>query len=260
MTVVSQTIVIRYKKEQTGQRMAETRRVGDTIGERLANVRTRISRALEHSNRPSNDVTLIAISKTHPASTIKKVIELGTTDLGENRIQEAEAKILEVGRDKARWHLVGHLQTNKARRAVKLFDVIHSVDSIELGQRLDRLCEEERTRVSVLIQVDLGLEATKSGVRESDVTALASYLSKSEHLKLTGLMTLPPFFENVEQVRPFFRKLASIRDRLAADGLFGDGTGELSMGMTHDFEVAIEEGATMVRIGTAIFGERTQIR
>ena len=240
--------------------MAESRTVPDNLSDGLRNIRTRIIQALERSDRPSDSVTLVAISKTHPARAIKEVIELGVTDLGESKVQEAETKILEVGRDKARWHLVGHLQANKARRAVKLFDVIHSVNSSELGQRLDRLCKEERTRVSVLIQVDLGLEATKSGVRESDVTALASYLSKSEHLKLTGLMTLPPFFENVEQVRPFFRKLASIRDRLAADGLFGDGTGELSMGMTHDFEVAIEEGATMVRIGTAIFGERTQIR
>jgi len=240
--------------------MAESRTVGDTLGERLANIRTRISRALEHSGRPSNDVTLIAISKTHPASTIKKVIELGSTDLGENRIQEAEAKILEVGREKARWHLVGHLQANKARRAVKLFDVIHSLDSIELAKRLDRLCEEERTKMTVLAQVDLGLEETKSGVKESDLAELARFVNGCRHLKFVGLMTLPPFFDDLEAVRPFFRKLASLRDQLTDEGLFANGKGELSMGMTNDFEVAIEEGATMVRIGTAIFGERSKMQ
>jgi pyridoxal phosphate enzyme (YggS family) len=238
--------------------MAESRTVRDGLGERLANIRSRIIQVLERSNRPTDDVTLVAISKTHPASTIKEIIKLGATDLGENRIKEAETKILEVGKDTVRWHLVGHLQANKARRAVKLFDVIHSLDSIELAKRLDRLCEEERAQVSVLIQVDLGMEDTKSGVSESDLAAVAGYVSKCEHLKFAGLMTLPPFFEDVELVRPFFQKLASLRDQLADQGMFPDSRGELSMGMTHDFEVAIEEGATIVRIGTAIFGERSQ--
>ena len=238
--------------------MAESRTVREGLGERLANIRSRIIQVLERSDRPTDDVTLVAISKTHPASTIKEIIKLGATDLGENRIQEAETKILEVGKDTVRWHLVGHLQANKARRAVKLFDVIHSLDSIELAKRLDRLCEEERTQVSVLIQVDLGMEDTKSGVSESDLAAVAGYVSKCEHLKFAGLMTLPPFFEDVELVRPFFRKLAGLRDQLADQGMFHDARGELSMGMTNDFEVAIEEGATIVRIGTAIFGERSQ--
>lgn len=236
--------------------MAESRAVSYDLGERFANINSRIEKALQRSHRPSNDVTLIAISKTHPSSLIKEVISLGATDLGENRVQEAELKIPEVGRNKARWHLVGHLQANKARRAVKLFDVIHSLDSIELARRLDRLCEEEQTRVSVLIQVDLGKESTKSGVLETDLNKLVHDVSALQHLKLIGLMTLPPFFENVEAVRPYFRRLASLRDELDDEGVFADGRGELSMGMTHDFEVAIEEGATMVRIGTAIFGER----
>ncbi|HKG97840.1 MAG TPA: YggS family pyridoxal phosphate-dependent enzyme, partial [Pyrinomonadaceae bacterium] len=154
-------------------------------------------------------------------------------------------------------HLVGHLQANKARRAVDLFDVIHAVDSTELAGRLDRLCvEKQRERLSVLIQVDLGHEETKSGIEEVALGQLIESLGSLAHVRLIGLMTLPPFFENPEHGRPFFRRLRELRDELAGQGAFGDRRGELSMGMTHDFAVAIEEGATMVRIGTAIFGER----
>jgi len=227
------------------------------LAERLARVRAKIAAAAERSGRRSDEVTLIAISKTHPSSVVSRLVELGATDLGENRVQEAEGKITEVGRDKARWHLVGHLQANKARRAVNLFDVIHSLDSIDLAQRLDRLCVEEgRDKLPVLIQVDLGHEETKSGIDETELEQLVESLGSLERLHLIGLMTLPPFFENPEDSRPFFCKLRELRDQLAAQGAFGAGKGELSMGMTNDFEVAIEEGATMVRIGTAIFGER----
>jgi len=199
------------------------------------------------------------ISKTHPSSLIKRLIELGAADLGENRVQEAEGKIPEVGRDAARWHLVGHLQANKARRALQLFDVIHSLDSIALAQRLDRLCEEiARQSVPLLIQVDLGHEETKSGVDEQELSQLVEAVRELKRLELIGLMTLPPFFADPEQARPYFHRLRQLRDQLATTGVFGDNRGELSMGMTHDFEVAIEEGATMVRIGTAIFGEREQ--
>ena len=238
--------------------MAQSRTVSDTLGERFANIKKRIKEALDRSNRDLNDVTLIAISKTHPASLINEVINLGATDVGENRIQEAEPKILEVGRERTRWHLVGHLQANKARRAVKLFDVVHSLDSVELAGRLDRLCGEEISNLSVLIQVDLGQEETKSGVTQENLIELARKVHECEHLKLVGLMTLPPFLDDVEAVRPFFGRLAQLRDLLKSEGFFGEERGELSMGMTHDFEVAIEEGATMVRIGTAIFGERAQ--
>ena len=239
--------------------MGESRTVHEGLGERFANIKQRINQVLLRCNRPADDVTLIAITKTHPAGIINEVIKLGATDLGENRIQEAEAKIIEVGRHSARWHLVGHLQTNKARRAVKLFDVIHSVDSVELARRLDRLCIEGAIpSLSVLIQVDLGLEATKSGVAEADLRDLASEVNACERLSLTGVMTLPPFFDDPENARPFFRRLAELRDQLARAGSFGDHRGDLSMGMTNDFEVAIEEGATMVRIGTAIFGERVR--
>jgi len=229
----------------------------EQLAARLTAIRARIATAAKNCQRDPEDVRLIAISKTHPASVIKRVIEFGALDIGENRVQEAEGKISEIGRDAARWHLVGHLQANKARRAVNLFDVIHSLDSLDLAQRLDRLClEEGREKLAVLVQVDLGHEETKSGVDESELTHLVENFGPLDRLELTGLMTLPPFFDDPEQSRPFFRRLRQLRDDLAARGAFGGGKGELSMGMTNDFEVAIEEGATMVRVGTAIFGER----
>ncbi|HEX2267949.1 MAG TPA: YggS family pyridoxal phosphate-dependent enzyme [Pyrinomonadaceae bacterium] len=229
----------------------------DQLGGRIAQIRAQIDETALKCGRLPREVTLIAISKTHPASIVKQAIELGATDIGENRVQEAEQKINEVGRTAARWHLVGHLQTNKARRAVQLFDVIHSLDSLELARRLDRLCGEEgRENLSALIQVDLGHEDTKSGVNEAELPALIEGLTGLQRIQIVGLMTLPPFFDDAEQARPFFRRLRELRDELGARGVFGDRKGELSMGMTNDFRVAIEEGATMVRIGTAIFGNR----
>jgi pyridoxal phosphate enzyme (YggS family) len=227
------------------------------LAARLAGIRAQIEAAAQRSGRRPEEVTLIAISKTHPASSVKSLIELGTADVGENRVQEAEEKINEIGRDEVRWHLVGHLQANKARRAVNIFEVIHSVDSVDLARRLDRICiEEGRESLPILVQVDLGHEETKSGIDESELTHLVEALGPLTRLKFVGLMTLPPFFDDPEQSRPFFRRLRELRDELGRHGVFGERVGELSMGMTHDFEVAIEEGATMVRIGTAIFGER----
>ncbi len=227
------------------------------LAARFAHVRAQIVAAAQRCARSADEVKLIAISKTHPSSAVKELIKLGATDIGENRVQEAESKISEVGRDQARWHLVGHLQANKARRAVDLFDVIHSLDSIDLARRLDRLClEKQRKSLSVLIQVDLGQEETKSGIEEAGLGQLVEAFGSLARLQCVGLMTLPPFFENPERSRPFFRRLRELRDELARQGVFGDRKGELSMGMTNDFAVAIEEGATMVRIGTAIFGER----
>lgn len=229
----------------------------DGLAARFADVKVRVTAAAQNCGRDPREVTLIAISKTHPPSLVKSLVELGATDLGENRVQEAEEKIPEVGRSAVRWHLVGHLQANKARRAVNLFDVIHSLDSIDLARRLDRLCGEEgRQSLPLLIQVDLGHEETKSGIDEHELPQLVEGLRSLERLKLIGLMTLPPFFDDPEQARPYFRRLRELRDELARGGLFGDRGGELSMGMTNDFPVAIEEGATMVRVGTAIFGER----
>jgi pyridoxal phosphate enzyme (YggS family) len=227
--------------------------------ERIAEVRARLTAAAHRSNRPVEEITLVAVSKTHPAAAVREAITAGLDNFGENRVQEAETKIPDVGRTAARWHLIGHLQSNKARRAVELFDCIHSLDSPDLAQRLNRLCEElERQELAVLIQVDLGHETTKTGVAEKDVGELVAVIRDCPRLRLTGLMTLPPFFDEAERVRPYFSRLRELRDELKANGAFGDHPGELSMGMTHDFEIAIEEGATMVRVGTAIFGQRSQ--
>lgn len=231
------------------------------LRDRFADVRTRIETAATACGRSAAEITLVAITKTHPAETLRAALALGTQDLGENRVQEAEEKISELGRDAARWHLVGHLQTNKARRAVSLFDVIHSLDSAGLAERLDRMCaEESRESLDVLVQVDLGGEAAKSGIETAQLPNLLAALKECPHLRLLGLMTLPPYFENPDCSRPFFKTLRELRDELAAQGHFGSGInsgkGELSMGMSHDFEVAIEEGATMIRVGTALFGER----
>jgi PLP dependent protein len=218
----------------------------------------KISARARACGRAPEEITLVAVSKTHPVATLRMAIEIGITDFGENRVQEADTKISELRGDAARWHLIGHLQANKARRAVRLFDVIHSLDSIPLAQRLDQFCDEEnRNELSVLIQVDLAGEETKSGVAEEELAKLVKAVNDCSRLRLIGLMTLPPFFEDAEEVRPFFRRLKELRDQFQSRGSFGNKPGELSMGMSHDFEVAIEEGATMLRIGTAIFGERS---
>jgi pyridoxal phosphate enzyme (YggS family) len=228
-----------------------------SLSTRLNLIRRRIDAACERAGRDHNDIKLIAVSKTHPAETIREAIGAGCAIFGENKVQEAEGKILEIGRDSAEWHLIGHLQSNKARKAVQLFDVIHSLDSIELAERLERICiEDGRDKLPVLIQVDLAGEETKSGINESDLPEMVTYLKSCERMRLIGLMVLPPFFDDPETTRPYFVRLREIRNRLSAEGAFGEVRGELSMGMSHDFEVAIEEGATMVRVGTAIFGER----
>jgi PLP dependent protein len=225
--------------------------------ERLAAVRERISTSARRCGRSAQEITLVAVSKTHPAEMISAAIAAGVANLGENRVQEAEAKIVSLGRNAARWHLIGHLQANKARRAVTLFDVIHSVDSAALALLLDSLCEaENRALLPVFIQVDLAGEETKSGASADELEALAETIAGCGRLQLTGLMTLPPFFNDAENARPYFKRLRELRDGLKVKGCFGDRAGELSMGMTNDFEIAIEEGATMVRVGTAIFGDR----
>lgn len=220
----------------------------ETLAQRLTNVRNQIKLAAENAGRNANEISLIAVSKTHPVSTINEAITAGVTVFGENKVQEGERKIAAI--ENAEWHFIGHLQSNKARKAVKLFDVIQTVDSIELAGRLERICEEEgRAELKIFIQVDLANEAAKSGIKESDLPKLIEFVQSCKSLKLVGLMLLPPYFEEVEKVRPFFKRLREIRDRLLPDG-------KLSMGMSHDFTVAIEEGATHIRIGTAIFGER----
>lgn len=226
------------------------KRMTGNLAERLVKVKEQIRRAAEKANRNADEIKLVAVSKTHGAETIKEAIAAGAKVFGENKVQEAEGKISEVGRDKAEWHLIGHLQSNKARKAVKLFDVIHSLDSLELAERLERICiEENRQSLSVFIQVDLAKETTKNGIEEKDLPELVEFLRRCEHLKFDGLMIVPPYFEDLEQVRPFFRRLREIRDEICPSG-------ELSMGMSHDFAAAIQEGATVIRVGTAIFGER----
>ena len=234
-----------------------TGKEASTLENRIERVRRRVSDAARRADRSVEDITLVAVSKTHPASVVQAGIACGLADFGENRVQEAEEKIPVVGRQAAQWHLIGHLQSNKARRAVELFDVIHSLDSAALAQRLDRICDEvQRDSLPVLIQVDLGHEATKSGIDEDSVREVLDAMQQCSRLQFLGLMTLPPFFDEAESVRPYFRRLRELRDQLHAEGAFGKRPGELSMGMTHDFEIAIEEGATMVRVGTAIFGAR----
>ena len=237
--------------------MSETASGSDEVRERLAEVYRRIEASARGRGRDPAEIKLIAVSKTHPPEVLLRAVEAGVRDLGENRVQEADAKISGMARGDIRWHLIGHLQANKARRAVVLFDVIHSLDSAALARRLNRLCEEgERGELPVLIQVDLANEATKSGVSEAELGELATTVGACSRLRLIGLMALPPFFEDAELARPYFRLLRELRDSLTAEGAFGEGRGELSMGMSHDFEVAIEEGATFVRVGTAIFGAR----
>ncbi|MBA2621777.1 MAG: YggS family pyridoxal phosphate-dependent enzyme [Acidobacteria bacterium] len=222
------------------------------LRENLADVQNRIERAARKAGRNPADVRLVAVSKTHGSETLREAIAAGALVFGENKIQEAESKIAEIGRERVEWHLIGNLQSNKARKAVKLFDVVHTLDSIELAERLERIClEENRARLSVLVQVDLGHEATKNGVEERDLPPLFEFLNACRCLSFDGFMIIPPFFEDVEKVRPFFKRLREIRDEVLPSG-----GGELSMGMSHDFEIAVEEGATLVRVGTAIFGAR----
>jgi pyridoxal phosphate enzyme (YggS family) len=219
----------------------------------------RIAAAAERAGRDAGEVKLVAVTKTHPAALVREAIHAGLREFGENRVQEAGEKIEELSREVSgvRWHLIGRLQANKARRAARLFDVIHSVDSAALAERLERICEEDgRERLDVLVQVDLAQEATKGGATLDELPAVAETLKACTRLRFKGLMTLPPFYEDAELVRPYFRRLRELRDGLRASGTFADGAGELSMGMTHDFEVAVEEGATLVRVGTALFGER----
>lgn len=197
-------------------------------------------------------MTLVAVSKTVPVDILREGLAAGITILGENRVQEARDKIAALP-GQATWHLVGHLQTNKAKLAVQLFERIHSLDSLRLAEALDRQAQQAGKVARCLVEVNLGGEESKSGTTEEAVRPLLEAAGRLAHLRIEGLMTIPPFLLDPEQVRPFFRRLHNLRDKLEGEGFH---LPELSMGMTHDFEVAIEEGATLVRIGTAIFGPR----
>ncbi len=228
------------------------------IRDRAAAVRERIARAAARAGRSADEVTLVAVSKTFPSEAVREAFEAGLRDFGENKVQEAERKLggLQALRGEgARFHLVGHLQGNKARKAVGLFDVIQSVDSIELGHRLERLGAELGRTVDVLAQVDLAGEQSKFGLDEAHLFPALHALRGLKQVRTRGLMILPPL-EEPEASRPFFRRLRELGQRAQRDGLLY--ACELSMGMSGDLEVAIEEGATMVRVGTAIFGERAR--
>ena len=242
---------------------AEARPDASVLHARAEEVRARIGRAARRAGREPGEVTLVAVSKTHPAALVREAAAAGLIDFGENRVQEAEGKIAELKPEAPhlRWHLVGHLQPNKARRAARLFDLIHSVDSAALVGRLERICAEDgRAALDVLVQVDLAGEETKSGATEDELPAVFEALKGCGRVRCRGLMTLPPFFEDAGRVRPYFRRLRELRDEWGGRGAFdtadAGGAGELSMGMSHDFEVAVEEGATLVRVGTSVFGER----
>lgn len=238
---------------------AEARPDGSDLRVRAAEVLGRIERAARRAGREPAVVKLVAVSKTHPVALVREAAtSAGLNIFGENRVQEAESKIEELKEmPDLRWHLIGHLQPNKARRAARLFDLIHTVDAAALVERLERICAEEgRERLEVLVQVDLAGEATKSGATADDLPSLFEVFGRCTRVRCRGLMTLPPFFEEVEQVRPYFRRLRGLRDEWGVRGAFGAEAGELSMGMSHDYEAAVEEGATLVRVGTALFGGR----
>lgn len=229
----------------------------------IARVRERIAAAARRVGRDPGEITLVAVTKTVPAHRVREAWELGLTDFGENRVQEAVAKIplivpegaSALDRPSPRWHMIGHLQRNKVKHVIPLFDIIHSVDSVRLAQEIERRAERAGKVMPVLLEVNVAGEATKYGFAPEEVAAAVEEIAPLPHLEIHGLMTVAPIAEDPEEVRPHFRRLRELRDELARRFPSLDWH-HLSMGMTDDFEVAIEEGATMVRIGRAIFGER----
>ena len=223
-----------------------------TIKENLLKVRERIERAAQKAGRDPKGIRLVAVSKTVEVARIKEAIEAGVSILGENYIQEAQKKIDDIG-NPVSWHFIGHLQSNKARIAVRLFEVVHSVDSIPLAEELNRRAEQEGRVIQIMVEVNLSREATKFGTDEERVLNLARRIRDLRHLSLEGLMTMPPYFDLPEMGRPYYTALRELEEKMIKGGI---PMKELSMGMSNDFEIAIEEGATYVRIGTAIFGPR----
>jgi len=231
--------------------------VGEGVRERIEQVRRRIAEAAGRSGRDPNDVQLVAVTKSVAVSQIREALDAGLKVFGENRIQEAKGKVALLSSPSIQWHLVGHLQTNKSKLAVELFELIHSLDSVKLAASMDRHGAALRKQVRALIEVNLEEESDKSGLHESELLPLLQACRAYAHLTIEGLMAIPPFHRNPQDVRPYFRRLRLLRDR-AADTHPDFRLRHLSMGMSNDFEVAIEEGATLVRIGTAIFGNRVE--
>jgi hypothetical protein len=226
-----------------------------SIAENLERVREQISRAAAKSGRSSDDVELVAITKTHPAELVHEAIEAGQILFGESRVQEARAKIPELPSN-VHWHFVGHLQKNKVRQALPLFELLHSVDSLALAEDINRIAEEEGMHPRVLLEVNVAGEGSKFGFAPDKLREEMEELLALPRLPILGLMTIPPLAEEAEASRKYFIRLRELRDRLQTE--FRVDLAQLSMGMTQDFPVAIEEGATLVRVGTAIFGERTR--
>lgn len=224
--------------------------------ERMESVLTRIHNAAKGCGRDPDSVRLVAVGKTVPANRVREAVEAGVTILGENYVQEAREKAKALSTAPVSWHFIGHLQSNKAKYAVKLFDLIHTVDDVKLAMELDRQAGKINKIQEVLIQVNIARESTKSGALPEDVPGLVDSISRFKQIRLRGLMTIPPFFDTPEKARPFFAALRNLRDRLQEEAPPDVVLDELSMGMTGDFEAAISEGATLVRIGTAIYGVR----
>ncbi|MFZ0334458.1 MAG: YggS family pyridoxal phosphate-dependent enzyme [Candidatus Acidiferrales bacterium] len=231
-------------------------RAVSSIASNLERVQERIARAAARSDRRPEEVVLVAVSKTFPAQAIRAAYDAGVRAFGENRVQEWEGKQPELADLKPSWHLIGHLQSNKARRASRLFDWIDSVDDVALAMKLDDAAAETNEWLAVLIEVQIDPTEKKSGVAQVDLPALAEAVVQMPHLQVRGLMAIPPFCEDPRDARPYFRRLRRLRDDLEQH--LGRSFPELSMGMSHDFEIAIEEGATQVRIGSAIFGARAK--
>jgi PLP dependent protein len=217
------------------------------VAHNINQIRQRIGATAERAGRQPEEITLIAVSKTVEPERVETALAAGQTVFGESKVQEANAKIPLVS-GRAHWHMIGHLQTNKARLAVTLFDLIHSVDSVKLAAELNKWAESSGKTQSILLEVNVSGEASKFGLKPEDLESTLAGINQLPRLEVHGLMTVAPYAEEAEKARPYFRRLRELRDTF--------GLRELSMGMTHDFEVAIEEGATMVRIGSAIFGER----
>jgi len=226
------------------------------IAANIAEIKRRMEAAALACSRPPGEVGLVAVSKTVPAERVRLAVEAGVATLGENYIQEARAKIAKLADLPVSWHFIGRLQSNKAKFAVPLFDLIHSVDSVKLAREIDKQAAKLGKRQRVLIQVNTGREDSKTGVFVEEARRLVLEVAGMANLALEGLMTLPPFFDQPEKARPFFHDLCALRDRLRAEPGLALPLATLSMGMTGDFEAAIAEGATLVRIGTAIFGAR----
>lgn len=222
----------------------------------MQTVKNRIQTAARACGRNPVTIRLVVVSKTVPTERVRQAIQAGATILGENYVQEARTKFNDLATTPVSWHFIGHLQSNKAKYAVRLFDLIHSVDTLKLARELDKQSRKINKIQEILIQVNISEEASKSGVNVKDTLTLLKDISRLENLSIKGLMTMPPYFNAPEKVRPYFTALRNLRDRLEQQGLLNVGLNELSMGMTGDFEVAIQEGATLVRIGTAIFGDR----